>query len=112
MISRFQPVEINGIKYVTGGIGDEERAALDSMKRDFNIRIVSAGAHGEYVGSERMIITNRKGDELVNVSAGPIFYAELPPGTYTLEARSDGEKQTRRITSSPDKATFVHFTWH
>jgi hypothetical protein len=107
----LQPVEINGIKFVTGGIGDEERAALDSMKHDFNVHIVSAGAHGEFVGNTRVIIRDSKGNELLNTSAGPMFYAKLPPGTYTIDARSGGEEQSRRVVTGNNKPLFVHFTW-
>ena len=106
------PAQINGITYVTGGIGDEEREQLDGIKQNFNLRIVSAGTNGEYAGNTHVVISDTHGNELLNVPAGPIFYAELAPGNYTVDALSEGQKQRRVIKISGKKSSFVHFTWH
>ncbi len=106
----LQPTQVNGITYITGGIGDEERAKLESEKHNYNLHITSAGKAGEYVGDTRIVIRDRKGNELLNVSSGPLFYVQLPAGAYTIEARSDGETQERRVTVG-QKNSFLHFSW-
>lgn len=78
--------EANGIKYVTGGVGDEEVAQLKSVDRDFNTQILLTANQGEYLSSAMIRVLDSQGSELLAVDgAGPYFYTNLKPGSYTIE---------------------------
>ena len=99
------------IKYITGGIGDEERNTLKEAKDKYNLSVVSAARTGEYVGDTRLIISDQQGRELLDTEAGPLFYAQLPPGKYVVEAESRGQARKRQIIIGENKPSHIHFSW-
>lgn len=107
----LQPVQSGNVTYITGGIGDEERSALDAVKKDYNLRIVSAHTDGAFAGDTRIVIRDHNGDQLVDAAAGPLFYAKLPTGSYTVEATNQGRSKQQHITVGHNKATSVHLSW-
>ncbi len=107
----LQPVEVGNVKYITGGIGDEERNTLQSVEKDYNLRIMSAYKDGAFSGDTHVIIRDHAGGELINVSAGPLFYARLPAGTYMVEAVNGDESKKQKVLLNQSKATSVHFSW-
>lgn len=78
----MQPMQAGDINYVTGGIGDEERAALHAVESQYNLRVMSASNDGAFVGDTHLVIRNHRGDTLLDAVAGPLFFAKLPYGTY------------------------------
>jgi hypothetical protein len=106
----FQAVQINGITYITGGIGDEERQELESTKHNYNLHITSASSDGAYVGNAHIVIHDGKGNELLDVQSGPIFYAQLPAGKYTVEERRENNIQKKRILVGHNDSS-LHFSW-
>lgn len=106
-----QPYQAGNITFVTGGIGDEEREAIQAVKKDYNFSVISAGKGGAYSGDTQLIIRDRDGQELVNTPAGPLFYAQLPAGRYTVEAHSEGKVNTQNITVAENKPAHLHFSW-
>ena len=80
-------IEAGGVKYITGGVGYEEETQLKSLARDFNTQIMLTGAQGEYLSGAMVRVLDDKGAEIISADdAGPYFYAQLPPGSYTIEA--------------------------
>lgn len=99
------------IKYVTGGVGSEERSALEATQRDYNFRLMSANTEGGLVGDTNIVIRDTSGNEILRAVAGPIFYADLPNGKYTLEASSDGQVKQKPFTVGQSKPAVVHLSW-
>lgn len=99
------------IKYVTGGVGSEERSALEATQRDYNFRLMSANTEGGLVGDTNIVIRDTKGNEILRTTAGPIFYAELPNGKYTLEANSDGQVKQKTFSVGQAKPATIHLSW-
>src|SRR6185312_16885951 len=93
-----QPVQQGEVRFITGGIGEEERSAIEAGKHDYNLHITAANAKGQYYGNERVKILDRSGTPVIDSSAGPLFYAKLPPGTYTVEVSLDGKMDRRQVT--------------
>lgn len=74
------------MKYVTGGIGEEELAQLKSLENDFNVRMLIAGTDGSFVGDVTVRVVDTKDTVLFTVpDAGPYFYLSLPPADYIFE---------------------------
>ncbi|MBF0321093.1 MAG: hypothetical protein HQL01_14955 [Nitrospirae bacterium] len=108
----FQTGSANGIDYIAGGIGDDDRDALNAIARSkYNIKLVFAMAAGNYVSDIPVEITNKSGKKLLEViSSGPIFYVKLPAGAYTIKAANEGITKTQNITAGTSHQQVV-FTW-
>jgi len=106
-----QMVQAGSVRYITGGIGDEERAMLEAVKNDYNLHITSASNSGEFNGDTQISISNLQGQSLLNVSAGPLFYVDLPAGTYKVQAMSDGRSEERKVTVWDKKSSSLYFRW-
>ena len=90
--------QAGGIQFVSGGAGEESRAALDAMRADFTVRNVFSGPGGEYVVAERVTVTSAAGGEAMSLSnVGPIMMAKLPPGRYTVTADYHGRTQSKTV---------------
>lgn len=101
-----------GIPYVTGGIGLEERQALKAMARDFNLKLTFAAKEGKYLNDVQVSIQDRRGNVVLEaVSKGPWLYASLPPGTYTVIASGFGESFQRVVQVPSAGQAQVNFYW-
>lgn len=84
----------NGIKYVTGGIGDEEASAMRGMAKDFSLNLVfSEGSGGKITGVDVVIYSNQGNVVFRIKGASPFLYVALPEGKYHVVANYDGQKQ-------------------
>jgi hypothetical protein len=107
----LQPTQAGDITYVTGGIGDEERAALHDTAKDYNLRVMSASHDGAFMGDTHIMLYNHKGDVLLDANAGPLFFAKMPAGSYRLEATHDGVVKKQAFTIKGNKPALVHLGW-
>jgi hypothetical protein len=99
------------ISYVTGGVGEESEKAIEAMKHDFNLHILNADTKGAYISATHLTITDNSGDEVLETNAGPIFYAMLPRGKYTVEATNEDETKTKSVTITSGRTAHVRFAW-
>ncbi len=99
------------VSYVSGGVG-EEKEALEAASRRFNLKVTMALASGHFVGDARVLIEDAHGRQVLDTTAdGPLLYAQLPPGTYTVHCTLNGKevRQTAQIGSTGQQA--VACTW-
>lgn len=100
------PLEIRtvgDIRYITGGVGDEEKAQLAMVENDFNMRMLIAGTGGAFI-SGAMVRVMDKDNRLVlsTDGVGPYLYAFMPAGTYTFEVTApEGGIKTTKVTVPP-----------
>ena len=110
-----EPLKIQqyqGIPYVSGGVGDEERQALKTMEARFNLKLVFASSSGEYLADIAVRILNQQGNPMFQANAdGPLFYVSLPAGTYTVQASGLGKSLERKVELSSGKLREVSFRW-
>jgi hypothetical protein len=101
-----------GIPYVSGGIGLEERASLGAMSKTDNLKLSFALQNKDYLGGAEVLIKDRSGKEILEaVSEGPLFFAKLPEGIYTVEATAMG-KTLERVVHVPSKGQAqLYFAW-
>ena len=102
-----------GIRYVSGGVGEGERAELNALSSRFNLRLLFAmQGSGSYVADVRVKVRDGRGEwALVAESKGPWFLAELPPGTYTVEAEALGQSQRQTARIGGGRQTRLNFYW-
>ena len=102
----------NGIPYLSGGIGDEEREAIEHARKDYNVKIVLTETAGAYVSNVNLELATILGEPILALSgAGPLVLIQLPPGTYLITADYDGRKTQRRFDVKDNAAQTVTVAW-
>lgn len=92
----MQPIQTDqGVRYISGGVGVDERTALDALSNQFDLRLMFAlQGSGEYLAAVRVSITDTHGANVLTAeSQGPWFLVELPSGDYTVDASPIGQVQ-------------------
>ena len=83
-----------GIKYITGGIGEEEAAAMRGMAKDFSLNLVFSEGGGGKITGVNAVIYNEHGEVVFSIKgANPLLYVALPSGKYRVVASYEGQKQ-------------------
>jgi hypothetical protein len=84
-----------GVAYMMGGIGSDEREKMSSLAGDYNLKLAFAEKAGVYLAGVKVAIQEQNGRQLVNMTTnGPWVYLRLPPGNYKVEATFEGKTQT------------------
>jgi hypothetical protein len=107
-----------GIRYVSGGVGESERRELDALASEFNLHLMFATqSSGEYLSAVRVNILDTHNHPLLTaLSKGPWFYAQLPPGRYTVEVtptghRGEGQTQRKAANLDGSSRSKLDFYW-
>jgi hypothetical protein len=102
-----------GIPYLCGGIGVDEREALDSMGRGYNLKLMFALKGRAYLSDIRVEISERTGEKVLDVIAdGPWFFTDLAPGKYTITVSMRGKTQQKAVDLGTGKRQVsVRFYW-
>ena len=89
----------NGVPWMSGGVGMEERAAIATFEDEYTLKIITAAIqHEAYAADVTFEVRDASGDAVLQgVADGPWILAKLPPGKYTVAVTSRGETQTQRV---------------
>ncbi len=88
----------HGIDFITGGVGQDEREALEAMAADFSLKLRFALKGGSYIADVQVRIEDEEGKALLESAAdGPWFLVDLEPGKYTVRASDPNEKLQRDV---------------
>lgn len=85
----------SGIRYATGGIGQDEVEEMRLIAKQFSLNIVfSEGALGRAIDGANVEILNDQGKLIFAIdAANPLLYVDLPAGKYKVLATYNGLKQ-------------------
>jgi hypothetical protein len=101
-----------GISYVSGGIGMEEREAVRAMGKKDDLELSFALQNKNYLGGAKVLIRDEKGKTILDATAdGPLFFAELPEGNYNVTATALGNTLEQKAHVSAKAHARLHFTW-
>jgi hypothetical protein len=76
-----------GVRYLVGGVGADERKAMEQLSGDYNVKFVFADTFGEYMSDVAVRIDDFRGKTVVRlVTNGPWLYVKLAPGGYRVRA--------------------------
>ena len=104
--------ESNGIPYISGGIGQQSREALDAKKGGYNVLVILSLKNGHYLGAAELTVRDRKGKTVLEIQAqGPWIMAKLAPGTYAVEAKAGNSSRTSRVVVGKQGLKRVHLIW-
>ena len=102
-----------GFPYLTGGVGSDERAAMEERAKNYNVKLVFAAKDGSFLADVKLTITGGKDFGAINATAtGPWFYIQLPPGIYHVKADFEGRsKEAKLVGVVPDRRVQQVFVW-
>jgi len=103
-----------GIRYVSGGVGEGELDEINALSGQFNLRLLFAmQGSGNYLADVQVTIVNARGEIVLNATSnGPWFLVQLSPGDYTVDATT--LEQPQRQTAHVDGGTRqsrLNFYW-
>lgn len=101
------------LRYVTGGVGQEERSAMRSQFPETDLKVVNLEeGSGAYMANATITIIDANGDNLLQtVSEGPWFFVDLKPGTYRIKSVVGSSEQERTIQVGSQRVREVRFRW-
>jgi hypothetical protein len=111
-VSQPEVKTYDGIPYVSGGFGLEERAELRKMGKTDNLELSFALKNKDYLSGANVLIKDDQGKQILKaVSDGPLFFTKLPVGKYTIEATAEGRTE-EQVAQVPAKGrTQAYFAW-
>lgn len=109
---QLQPQEQNGVRYLQGGIGQDEANALRKT-RGYDLHVeLSTGPEGKFQSGANVDIQNAQGQPVLSIQdAGPLLYVQLPPGKYKITGNAQGETVQQVVTVNGKSPTTVNLNW-
>ncbi|WP_445369614.1 carboxypeptidase-like regulatory domain-containing protein [Methylomonas sp. BW4-1] len=109
----LQPQSQGEVRFVSGGIGGDERDALRAVRADYNLSLLfSMKGTGEYFSDVIVKISNAKGQTVLDtVADGPMLFAQLKPGRYTVSVDHEGQIIRKTVTVDAKQRAPLSFTW-
>jgi hypothetical protein len=110
---QVQPMQQNGITYLSGGIGEDEARAIEQAQ-GYNLHMTFAiGPENKYVPDVDVTV-QKVSEEIVLTlgDAGPLVYVQLPPGKYNVVATRNGEARRDTAEVGSGAARKLVFHWN
>ena len=90
--------DYQGIRYVTGGVGQGEVEAMRQLAAEYSLGMTFAARTGQYLAGVKVDITDQSQASVFSaVSDGPMLFANLPRGRYNVTANYQGQTLTRQV---------------
>ncbi|MFH1743074.1 MAG: hypothetical protein ABIH23_29055 [bacterium] len=94
----------DGVTFITGGVGADERAELKEQFKEYTCRIELANKMGEYLYKGEVSIRDSEDkDVLKTKTCGPWLLVNLAEGKYTIVVYHKGMTQTLSVAIEKDK---------
>ena len=102
-----------GYPYLFGGVGSDEREAIEERAKGYNVKLIFAEKRGAFISGVTVLLATAKGAEIASLmTQGPWFYIQLPPGDYAVKATFKGEtKQIKNLSVPKDKRVLQGLIW-
>ena len=104
---------IEGISFLSGGVGLREREILNEMGKGYPLKMVFSNKKGEYLSDVVVKILDQNDRPLLTaVSNGPWLFVDLPAGIYHLDASIGGDRKRIsqvRVEKGGQKVIFVQW---
>lgn len=105
-----QVQNVNGISFVSGGVGDESMAELADLENQFDLKLFLVGQSGSYLSDISVTIIDAQGKGvLLTTSEGPVLLAKLVSGTYTVKATKNGHTLEQKLSVTLGQLRTIYF---
>ena len=104
---------VAGVKYIDGGIGKDESAAMLREAKSFPLSLVfSGGKTNHYLADIDIRVRDAGGKTVLQTnSEGPIILIDLPAGKYIVDAVYRDKTLTQSVELTTKRATRRDFHW-
>lgn len=103
---------LGNVAYVSGGVGDESINRLNSMAREFNLKLVFALKSGAYLSDVHTVIVDTRGATVLDTTTdGPWLLTRLSTGSYQVLASFAGVTKKRQVSVGANGLRTVDFRW-
>ncbi|WP_150047958.1 carboxypeptidase-like regulatory domain-containing protein [Methylomonas rhizoryzae] len=101
------------VRFVSGGIGYREREAMQVMRADYNLLLLFAEkGTGNYLSDVQVVVKDQSGHTVMEtVADGPMLFAKLSPGHYSVEADHNGHSIAKIVNVGSQRQTSLSFAW-
>lgn len=107
----IETIRTDGIEYMTGGFGYDERQEMAAMAKAFNVKAVFSAQSGDYLADVVVTITKVSGAVVMKLpGAGPWLFVKLPPGKYAINAVYEG-KEKNQVIDAGRRLKTIMFRW-
>ncbi len=105
--------EMNGVTFVSGGIGSDSRESLAAREKSYNFKLVMAlEGSGAFVSDARLTLSTAAGRKLVETATeGPLFLAGLPTGAYVVSATFRNVTHSKKFQVRADRLHTEYLRW-
>ena len=102
-----------GYPYLFGGVGSDEREAIEERAKGYNVKLIFAEKRGAFISGVTVLLATAKGAEIASLmTQGPWFYIQLPPENYSVKATFKGQtKQIKNLSVPKDKRVLQRLIW-
>jgi len=111
----FEEKSQGSVRYATGGIGADEVAAFKAAAPRYPLELLfaqKATPNDVYMADVQVTVKEATGQTVLDtVSGGPFLLAQLPPGKYRIEAKSDGVMKQQTVEVRNGQHRRVVFVW-
>src|SRR5690606_17158499 len=99
-------------RYVTGGVGVQERTEMEKLRPEFNLRILTARKKsGEFLADARVSISRGSETVLQALMTGPLMLVQLPPGNYRVVVSAEGKEMERTVSLGKGERRELYLYW-
>ena len=108
-----QPRTENGLRYLCGGVGQDESEYMKSQARSHGLLMTFATTDGSYLAKVHVDIADRRGKPLMSVDCdAPMLLVDLPRGDrYRILAQTGGASLSRSASVKSGGGSRVVFVW-
>ena len=98
--------------YLSGGIGTDERDALSTEAKKYNLKIVFTTKGKSYLADIAVKINDESGKTIIDATSdGPWFFTRLSPGKYTVFATMKEEALNQKLEIKQSGQSVLYFFW-
>jgi hypothetical protein len=111
--SQLKVQQQNNVQFVSGGVGIDEEAAMRAVSKQYNLKMsFRMAGTGQYFADVKVKVNDAKGKTVLDaISEGPCFFAQLPPGSYTVSAENKGVARTQKLALTAKPGPGLNLFW-
>jgi hypothetical protein len=109
-----QPQTQDGITFISGGVGLGSQHYIESLEKDYTLHVlfVQMGTGAFFANLPVQVVDNASATTILNtVSAGPMFFAKLKPGSYSVTSSHNGKPITKNVVVPAQGGAELFFDW-
>lgn len=101
------------VPVLVGGIGKDSEATMRREAGHWPLRMVfSERKDNELVADVDLVVRDAHGRRVLKLDdTGPMTYAKLPPGRYSVEAVFEGQRKLSQVTLDGRRGQDLFFHW-